>query len=730
MASDIDIAYQPDPTKLRLLKFNSPDILINGNIITQQSDGFISNLSLYDIITSIDFTVYAVDALTGKEASLTDTEYTYTINYSIIPSLAVLPTGLSGSAYPSDLSNNDYGNYIIEGSISALSSEMYEFLIRATLTAYDKDGNFVRYDDTDLYCYFTSSISSSEFSWNQVWLEGLTSSTIDGSSSTVYNLGVFPRGTSFTENMLISNINSYTVTYELVSAYDIDNNNPNDLTVPEGLHIDEIGRLAGIISASNTPGLYYFSVKVTDVDDTSNTGYPPTEQTIFSIQVLETIVTDNSDSSTITWITPSGYLGSIYESYPSYFAVEASNPSGLAVTYSLSPESNQLPNGLTIDPTTGMIIGNCPYVNGSTSYNILIRATVGTASSDRSFSFVILPLFESSDVFGLDIPVTGSLRQQIAEYSWQTAYIPEKYIYRAGDPNYGRPRNQNMYFLFGLTNTLDALGYWDDSLSPSDPNYGKAVALPTTNYSTYRSCLLDKLRNYHHPYDLLITGAKTSPGYSPDGVYLYDVIYLTLTDNATSVGGFDSTGTEQLITDTKLAVDDEIPQWNMPAGSTRICPASISNCRNDLIQTANRINSPTYMIRPNPKSGIGISGSEGLPLWMMTQTVAGDNTSVLGFTPSIVLCYCQPNTGQLVLNNLLTNGMSSLFGNTFTVDRYILKVNDIGEIHFDVTDVETTFDCIVDISGNINLNSGTWFDVVVTSNNNVIKFPPGDNYGF
>lgn len=730
---DIDIQFIPDPTKLRLLVFESPNILINGNIETMGSDGLLSDISVNDVVTSIQFIVDSTD-VNGNAASLTDVDgYYYQINYSLVPNTNSLPPGITINYFDSGniSEGTSYGYVVLSGTISSLAYTTYEFLIRASLSMYTNDGTLVRTDDTDLYCYFNCNLNNSTFYWDPTWLQELVTSTVN--DQTVYSIGSYPRGSAINVITILSNSGLYDITYSVENAGE-GFDNPQDLAAPEGFHVDSSGTLTGIISASNQAGIYYFKISAYN-GELNSYGDPDTRDYVFSITVLDNIVVDTDGSVIISWITPSGSLGTNYETYPSHFGVSASSPSSTSITYTLSPNSQQLPGIMEIDANTGMIIGNCPFVNGQTTYTIQIRASVNSSFSDRIFSFTILPLYQSRDIFGLRIPISGTLRTSLEDISWSSAIIPDQYIYRLGDPSYGRVVDQNIYLVNGLYNSLDSMGYWDTTLPPTDPNYGVGQALPTSNLQNYSSCFLDKLRNYHHPFDITITGITFTKGYSPDGVYLYDVIYLEIEDTLGKPSGFDSSNAEVLVTDTKIAdYDKNINQWNMPSKSTRVFPASLENCRSDLIYTTNRIDSPTYMIRPNAKPGIGlIGGIEGLPLWMSQPSTPGDNTTILGFTPSIVLAYVTPNNGPLVLSNIQQSGINSIIGQTITVDRYIIDIVTENEIHFDLnssTGSETTFDCVTNPDGTIDSITGTWFDSVEIDNSSIIKFPPGDDYGF
>lgn len=718
MSSNIDIEFKPDVTKKRVLKFNSPSIKIDGNTKQQQSDGLLSDISINTSIDQILFTIYSIDPYTGSVASLNDiTEYKYTTSIEVLPNSASLPPGVK---YTSNTATDITNSLTLSGLVTSLTQDIYEFLIRATLYCYDLNGNLIRSDNTDLYCYFDSEIESENFKWDVSWLSDLTIGSYPVTQETAYGIGIFNRGESISESLIIQNMKSD-------FNFDVIMLGTTQTLDKIGVHVSSQGILTGVVSITAEPTTYYFKIKVYETGNESNSGYPPTEDTIFFITINSAIVTDTTQSNILSWKTSSSYLGSQYESYPSIFSVLASNPSNVDITYSISTNSSSvLPNNMTIDSKTGQILGICPYVGTITSYYFTIRASINNSYIERQFYFKVYPLFYSDGIFSLELPVTEEIRRRISTISWNTNLIPASYVYRERDKNFGRCINQNIYFVKGLKDNLDTLGYWNTSLDKSNPEYGIGMNLPTdgSSYDNYSSCFLDKLMNYHHPYDIEISGLSWSPIYDLDGNYISDAVYYTVTDNMSSIGGFDSSGNEVLIVDNKKS-SNAIPSWNMESTDNRIFPASISNCRNDLIQTTNRINTPTYMKRPNSKPGIGLVKNEGLPMWMMNPDSSGN---IVGFTPSIMICYCTPGNGSIVVSNIKNLAYYNLVGETFTIDRYIMYRNSRTEIHFDydqTTEIETTFDCD-DNSGVIDKNTGTWFDVSLSPYSSVVKFPPGD----
>ena len=706
---DVDNQFNPDKTKKKLLKITDPIITIDGST-SQIESGRLGYIQIGTSIDSVIFGVSVYDAFTGNITTLEDSEYTYTIDFSILPDDSSLPLELtwSGNSY-SDLRNT----LTINGIITEVSKEKYEFLVRASLNCYE-NGILIRTDNTDYYCYFESLDNSYDYHWNKVWINSLPNREYNNSTS--YDVGIYDLGSIVNTKMEIDNLPDDIVFQESILSSNI---TFQDL----GLTISKSGYLSGTISLNSTSQRYYFKISSSRKSNSNDNGYPPLENTIFSFLITDTVTPDDGTSDTIIWNTDTN-LGSQYETYPSFFTVSASSLSKDTVKYIISPISTSyLPSNLSIDLDTGSIIGLMPHQSIKTTYSFTVRAYTSTVYSDKTFTFIVMPFYFTDEYVKLEIPVTDEIRRQIAVVSWDTDVIPQEYVYKIEDDNFGRCRNQNIYLVSGLKDNLDCFGYWDHTLDSSSSDYGIGVDLPDddTLYSKYSSCFLDKLMNYHHPYDVEIKSIEYANLYDSSGNHICDVIYYLIDDNRSGVGGFDSYNHEVLLVDNNIV--ESIPEWNMPSNSYRICPVSINNTRKDLILTSNRISSPTYSIRPNAVSGIGLVSKEGLPMWMLNSSPTGTN---IGFIPAIEICYVKAGYGKLVTERIKTSSYYNVIGKSFTVDRYIVYRNEDTKIHFDLTTTsETTFDC-TETNGIIDKTTGTWFDVVSEASSSVIKFPPGD----
>ena len=87
-----------------------------------------------------------------------------------------------------------------------------------------------------------------------------------------------------------------------------------------------------------------------------------------------------------TWTTNAGSLGSIDEAATgNHFTVAATDAEGDTVTYSL--QSGSLA-GLSLDASTGVISGDPTDVSSDTTNSFTLRATAGSKTADRAFSYI------------------------------------------------------------------------------------------------------------------------------------------------------------------------------------------------------------------------------------------------------------------------------------------------------------------------------------------------------
>ena len=116
--------------------------------------------------------------------------------------------------------------------------------------------------------------------------------------------------------------------------------------------------------------------------------------------LADQINVDNAPS----WTTAAGSLGTIEETATgNHFTVAATDAEGDTVSYSL--QSGSL-GGLSLNSSTGVISGDPTDVNADTTNSFTLRATAGSKTADRAFSYVTqnIPTFYDQIVttMGLD----------------------------------------------------------------------------------------------------------------------------------------------------------------------------------------------------------------------------------------------------------------------------------------------------------------------------------------
>jgi hypothetical protein len=510
--------------------------------------------------------------------------------------------------------------------------------------------------------------------------------------------------------------------------------------LPVGLEIDPQGRIIGAATiTNNSPGDYYFRVYARDPDDLARNprgeGIPRTSEKIYRLTIAPEIVLDARLSDVVRWETPAGSLGSQYETYPSYFAVKASPQYQVSqgnstetqmIRYTLTPQSKPLPNGLLLDSFSGLITGRCPYVTVSKTYDFTVEARVvfvnndtgeirqSTIASERTFSITVKSIFASDSVTSLNINVPGPARQKIAKWVWgNLAELREQ----------NRPYEAQNIAASKTFNELQVLGR-AQIYRAADQYFGKAreykiLLINGLNYTTGN--FMDRLKDYHHPTELRIGGLMSARARSPEGVHLYDVIYLGIIDPMEGAGGFNTLGQEEALSRYRPGQrQTAIPQWNLTKENGSYYPNSVKNLRLDLINRTQRL--------PG-QSGYGVSGKEGLPLWMMCEQELGKPSTVLGYQCAIELACVKAGSGPAIVKSLIQAGMNEdLQGTSITVDRYLLLSDGTASTTFDGP--EFGFGEITTFDGPDNVETPTTafttFDTSLQSESKYYKFPPGD----
>lgn len=361
----------------------------------------------------------------------------------------------------------------------------------------------------------------------------------------------------------------------------------------------------------------------------------------------------------IQWVTPKGYLGEVYETMACPYSVKAIASGGFPVSYTLAPGSGPLPTGLSIDVTTGEIRGTCGFINQDTRFTFTIRASVGATFVDREFSLLMKNLFNTQPVTGVYMTMTGWDKIDWVKFSNQN--IPEEYVFRPHDPEFGINKKPMMYLLFGLPDVTDMQLWTAMTGNPERPH----------EYDFYRRT------------DLYISELKTAVARDSKGNILYEVLYREVIDPLHRVykrrgknkievraGGFNAGDS---LVRSPVPYPQAASTYNVD--DTRfIYPSSLTNMRKDLMA--------------HDTGGIGLNGIEGLPLWMRSQQTLGDPKSVLGFVPAIELAYLKPGSAKAVLRHIRLgmDGWDDLLGTKLIFDRFFFLRYASTETTFD-TDI-------------------------------------------
>jgi subtilisin family serine protease len=544
------------------------------------------------------------------------------ITYTITPTIRSLPPGVKLVNDPT--TNTAY----LQGTVSRVPYSMvpivYEFIIRATS---------ISPNGTPMICERLFSLTAEYLNephyFDPNWFSGLYEPEPD-----LHYLGAASLGNSYFKQIEVVNPDLDTLIYKIDFVPDLDPNLGFNGILPTGLGITQNGEIAGIIDPSAAIGSYYFRIIVSDESPSGNS--------IFADFFIQVAIGDDDvlqDSDQIVWITPAGNIGTIWETFASHVGVEARNPEGSPVSYSLSPNGGDLPEGFYVDPTYGYIIGLAPLVQIDTEYTFMIRARVGSRFVDREFSIIIKNQYTSASVMIFRANITGQDRLDISDWTVFNKILTNDILFRPTDVNFGAAREPSMYILSG---TL--------------------LAEPST--------IMQYLKDYHKRMYLQFGNLSWSPAYDPNGNYVYDVVYMNVVDPMDKAGGFAKTLIDgssppaYQSVEEDLTVHQENPYdstlWNEQTKMSRYYPNSLKNVREDLVNTL-----PGHL-------GLGLDSQEGLPMWMRSKVDQTRNT-IKGFTPAVIIAYVKPGNGQVAANTLLLKGFNQQFtGRQFILDRYFI----------------------------------------------------------
>ena len=485
---------------------------------------------------------------------------------------------------------------VISGTVARLptdgSSLDYAFAVRIS------DGVAARDRQFDILAN-TTTVAIDPPSWGRIPAEVLNVNA-QPTPFRYVPLGSATRGSEFEFQIDIFRPGGVSVHLLLESYFGSSNIQAPFTTLPLNLTLDPTtGIVSGTVDPSVALGQYFFKVQIQDNRGNNITVGQGATPKIFMIDVTPPNLLE--PLRFIEWATSAGLLGTVYENQTFPGSVSASCTTGEPVTYTLAANT-PLPDGLTLNTTTGEIEGIVGHIVADTVFTFTIRAAVGDTFSDRSFSINTLSRYTTGNV----VNVYFKLRSDdlVPMMSYYPTVINEGEFFRPDDPNFGTiSADLTIYVVGGVGATSDQF-----KTAIRSSSYGGPVTL------------------YLGPHKIAYAKLGTTT--------VYEVLYREVFDPQTGASFTVSYN----------------PQ-SFPAGPARnppvyVYPNSITNIRQDFV---NRIGFPT--IDPSLTNVLGGAG-ENMPLWMTSPQVGSDASSALGFVPALVLAYLAPGYGQIVLNRI------------------------------------------------------------------------------
>ena len=454
-------------------------------------------------------------------------------------------------------------------------------------------------------------------------------------------IGQFQSGDYFQFKMLGLDFDGDALTYQYAD-------------LPLGLSGDPVtGWITGIpVIAEDSVSKFSFSV---NVKKSSFTATSPTFQ--FSLRITNDIIGD------VTWVTPTN-LGTMYNSETSVLSVVAESDVELSyrlVSGSLPPNLQILSNGeisgvVAYQPTENFLIPG-----SSTSFTFEIEAyspLFPVITSTKQFTINVLQEFtQPTDTLYIKCVPSVEDRILIKQLLENPAIIPDSYLYRAEDSNFGKASSIIYQHAYGI--------YASD--------FEEYVAAITKNHY-WRNITLGEL--------------KTAQARNSAGEVVYEVVYSEVIDNLINPEG--QSVSEEI--DWPRPIPLNLGPWYTSATDiyTSYIGASLQGqdietevvIENQLLTAENgltfltELGQPAYytsltpgfarLLYPNSlvnmRTRVGANlGQEYdfrlLPKWMTSQQEDG---STLGYTPAWVIAYCKPGYAQTVLNNIETMWVDTL----------------------------------------------------------------------
>ena len=187
------------------------------------------------------------------------------------------------------------------------------------------------------------------------------------------------------------NIVSETPSVTGVTGSYLESNATNTLTIigtsfSEGCVASAIGTNGVSVEANSTT--INSAVELNAVFAGLSSSYEPYDIRVTNLSNLYGQINNNLYiNDTPVWSTASGNLATISYGQPISLQVSATDPEGTSIVYS----SSNLPAFLSLNSSTGALVGTGTKVSSSTTYSFSINASDGANSTVRTFNVIISP---------------------------------------------------------------------------------------------------------------------------------------------------------------------------------------------------------------------------------------------------------------------------------------------------------------------------------------------------
>lgn len=375
--------------------------------------------------------------------------------------------------------------------------------------------------------------------------------------------------------------------------------------------------------------------------------------------------------SELEWNTESD-LGTIKPNQPSTKFVQATSLMyGGRVAYSI--ESGKLPPGLEFLPS-GIIQGKVIQFADSDSDGLtrfFERDSAGEDSSTMSRDFTLsfdgaTSTFDKKFNFTVKAQDGSGAAEITRDFSLTVVADQESTFANIYAKSFQDKHKRLEWFNFITDSTIFKQ---EDIYRYGDVNFGIQTSVQSLIFAGIQSkeavYYIQALSRNHYNKRFTFGDIKTAKGKDPTTQEtIYEVIYVDLIDSLDKNGKSisetielkDNINSKVLVSYQGIRVDSDVPLVS-DSDVQRVFPNSVKNMRNRIKNTGER-------------------DREFLPLWM--RSIQDNQEAELGYTKSLVLCYCKPGRANAVLSRI--RAVNFDFKQLdFVADRYIIDILD-GEI--------------------------------------------------